>query len=133
MNIKLILTSLSISSCLLLAGCATPGQTRALGDGPTMAQSYHYAMGQSDDNSLSKLRAQVNQHTDNSSSDWQSNVNISAMFPTLPNPPIYIYVYPHLAGPNEVPIPGYVTKVPMYTHTYYAMPGEMGVNNASGN
>ena len=48
-------------------------------------------------------------------------------FPRLPNPTLVMYVFPHLTGPERVPIPGYATTFTLYRHNEYAMPGE---NNA---
>lgn len=49
---------------------------------------------------------------------------IEAIFPKLPNPTLIMYVYPHLAGPSQVPIPGYSTQFTLYEKTEYALPGE---------
>ena len=46
------------------------------------------------------------------------------LFPRLPNPDIGIYIYPHLATEQEVPIPGYATVIPLYQKVQYALPGE---------
>ena len=45
-------------------------------------------------------------------------------FQRLPNPDLVMYVYPHLAGTDPVPIPGYTTVFPLYQRVQYAMPGE---------
>lgn len=45
-------------------------------------------------------------------------------FPRLPNPTLVMYVFPHLAGAERVPIPGYATTFSMYRHSEYALPGE---------
>jgi conjugative transfer region lipoprotein (TIGR03751 family) len=49
---------------------------------------------------------------------------IKQLFPRLPNPDILIYVYPHLATAEQVPIPGYTTAMPLYERVHYAMPGD---------
>jgi len=49
---------------------------------------------------------------------------IRVLFPRLPNPDIAIYVYPHLATKNQVPVPGYATVIPLYERVQYALPGE---------
>lgn len=46
-------------------------------------------------------------------------------FPRLPNPTLVMYVYPHLAGAERVPVPGYATTFPMYRQVEYALPGEV--------
>lgn len=45
-------------------------------------------------------------------------------FQRLPNPDLVMYVYPHLAGTDPVPVPGYTTVFPLYQRIQYAMPGE---------
>ena len=46
-------------------------------------------------------------------------------FPRLPNPTLVMYVFPHLAGRERVPVPGYATTFPMYRQVEYALPGEV--------
>ena len=46
-------------------------------------------------------------------------------FPRLPNPTLVMYVFPHLAGDERVPVPGYATTFPMYRQVEYALPGEV--------
>src|SRR3546814_15906959 len=47
-------------------------------------------------------------------------------FQRLPNPDLVMYVYPHLAGTDPVPVPGYTTVFPLYQRVQYAIPGEIG-------
>ena len=49
---------------------------------------------------------------------------IYRQFQRLPNPDLTLYVFPHLAGTDPVPIPGYTTVFPLYQRVQYAMPGE---------
>ncbi len=51
------------------------------------------------------------------------------LFPRLINPDIVIYIYPHLATKNAVPVPGYATVIPLYNSVQYALPGEVADNN----
>lgn len=53
---------------------------------------------------------------------------IDNLFPKLPNPTLVMYVYPHLAGQHELPVPGYSTAFNMYAKEHYAMPGEVRGN-----
>jgi conjugative transfer region lipoprotein (TIGR03751 family) len=50
---------------------------------------------------------------------------LDAHFPRLPNPTLVLYVFPHLAGSERVPVPGYATTFPMYRQVEYALPGEV--------
>lgn len=49
---------------------------------------------------------------------------IYSQFKRLPNPDLVMYVFPHLAGSDPVPVPGYSTIFPFYQRVQYAMPGE---------
>lgn len=46
------------------------------------------------------------------------------LFPTLPNPVLVMYVHPHLAGEEGLPVPGYATAFTLYEKTQFALPGE---------
>lgn len=47
-----------------------------------------------------------------------------ALFRRLPNPDLEMYIFPHLAGSEGVPVPGYATVFPFYNRVQYALPGE---------
>ncbi|ECV4289262.1 TIGR03751 family conjugal transfer lipoprotein [Salmonella enterica] len=47
-----------------------------------------------------------------------------ALFRRLPNPDLELYIFPHLAGSESVPVPGYTTVFPFYNRVQYALPGE---------
>ena len=49
---------------------------------------------------------------------------IYSQFKRLPNPDLVMYVFPHLAGTDPVPVPGYSTVFPLYQRVQYALPGE---------
>lgn len=49
---------------------------------------------------------------------------INGQFHRLPNPDLTMYVFPHLAGTDPVPIPGYSTVFPLHQRVQYALPGE---------
>lgn len=49
---------------------------------------------------------------------------IYRQFQRLPNPDLVMYVFPHLAGSEQVPVPGYSTVFPLYRRVEYALPGE---------
>lgn len=53
-----------------------------------------------------------------------SHNEIRQQFHRLPNPDIVMYVFPHLAGTEQVPVPGYSTVFPLHSKVQYAMPGE---------
>lgn len=49
---------------------------------------------------------------------------VRIQFRRLPNPDLVMYVFPHLAGTDPIPVPGYTTLFPLYQRVQYAMPGE---------
>lgn len=53
-----------------------------------------------------------------------SQNEIYSQFKRLPNPDLVMYVFPHLAGSDPAPVPGYTTVFPFYQRVQYAMPGE---------
>ena len=53
---------------------------------------------------------------------------IYRQFERLPNPDLVMYVFPHLAGSEPTPVPGYTTVFPFYQRIQYAMPGERTEN-----
>lgn len=49
---------------------------------------------------------------------------IAHLYPTLPNPELFMYVFPHPVGESGAPIPGYYTRFTMYEKNHYTLPGE---------
>lgn len=49
---------------------------------------------------------------------------IKQLFPTLPNPELVMYVYPHVTDKGR-PVPGYSTAFRVYESDQYALPGEI--------
>lgn len=60
----------------------------------------------------------------NSAFTRTSQNEIYSQFKRLPNPDLVMYVFPHLAGSDPAPVPGYTTVFPLYQRVQYAMPGE---------
>lgn len=61
---------------------------------------------------------------DNAAYTRNAGNEIYSQFHRLPNPDLVMYVFPHLAGTDPVPVPGYTTVFPLYQRVQYAMPGE---------
>jgi conjugative transfer region lipoprotein (TIGR03751 family) len=53
-----------------------------------------------------------------------AQTEIYRQFHRLPNPDLVMYVFPHRAGTEAVPVPGYSTVFPLHQRVQYAMPGE---------
>lgn len=121
----------------LLSGCATSKDDMwDLDDAPTMQELWQQggSNGAGDDltqrgllDTRSELRRGL---TDGAMVDENINYTrtasneIYSQFSRLPNPDLVMYVFPHLAGADPVPIPGYSTVFTLYSRPQYAMPGE---------
>lgn len=58
--------------------------------------------------------------------DWSAAAaaGVERTFPRLANPDVLVYVYPHVATPLAVGVPGYLTALPLFERVEYALPGE---------
>ena len=68
--------------------------------------------------------AQARPLADNAGYSRTAQNEIYSQFKRLPNPDLVMYVFPHLAGSDPAPIPGYTTVFPLYQRVQYALPGE---------
>ena len=148
MQIRQTYTAIFLTS--VLAGCASNGKDEILPqDGPTMKQVYdHHFTGQplpdnSDqdekDNENEKDEAQITAKEtelrikrrpappDYDLVGYTRDVanEINQVFPSLRNPMLVIYIYPHLSGSERHPVPGYSSSFTLYEKTEYALPGEL--------
>ena len=67
---------------------------------------------------------ETNTPVDNAAYTRTAQNEITQLFHRLPNPDMVMYVFPHLAGTDPTPVPGYSTVFPFYERVHYAMPGE---------
>tara|TARA_Y100001001_G_C7943699_1_gene286552 strand:- start:233 stop:631 length:399 start_codon:yes stop_codon:yes gene_type:complete len=121
-----------ISLALSMTGCASSSKAMYNPNStPTMGQIYQSATNANNQNSLDAVRGVVASGDSNNRANYaglstvESKGNINQTFPLLPNPEITLYVYPHLAGSEEVPVPGYTTAFFMYNKQHFALPGEV--------
>jgi conjugative transfer region lipoprotein (TIGR03751 family) len=122
--------AIAITVWISLAGCAGSKDTVLPTDGATMQSIYtrHF----SDIGMRDTLEARKDLNGRNLSSGegdlagYTRNAynELILHFPRLPNPTLVMYVFPHLAGREQVPVPGYATTFPMYREVHYALPGE---------
>jgi conjugative transfer region lipoprotein (TIGR03751 family) len=114
-----------------LAGCAGSKDTILPADGPSMKTIYtkhFHDIGMNDTMSVrQELKARP---LDTGLADLAGYVRdayneLDTIFPRLPNPTLVMYVFPHLAGQERLPVPGYSTSFPMYRQVEYALPGEV--------
>ena len=109
-----------------ISGCTTCAHAVPNNE-PTMAEIYESAMQQSHCSTLEQVRQQVKRTSCDVmkvSTTPNNTKEISQLFPTLPNPQLMMYVYPHLSHLDEAPVPGYTTAFSLYEKNYYAVEGE---------
>ncbi len=112
-----------------VAGCAAPASQVLKTDGPLMEDLYRQGYDHSSPDAM-KYSAQQSMAYQNSlypqyevyTRDAANEIN--QLFPQHDNPTITIYVYPHLATKNNMPVPGYTTVMQLYTSNQYALPSE---------
>lgn len=126
---KLLKTLILISTFTGLAGCYTNKDKMFPHDNQTMKDIFYGSgvLGSQQDllDSRLLLRREIVTPHDQRDPYSRSAVNeIYSQFQRLPNPDLVMYVFPHLAGAEQAPIPGYSTLFPFYTKVQYAMPGE---------
>jgi len=126
-RLKLFIAPLLIST---LVGCAAGNKESILPQtGPKMIEVYEGQMKSS--LTTKQPRMLLPTRSIESGSDElkgytrTSETEINNQFPTLPNPKLSMYIFPHLAGPSNHPVPGYSTSFSLYEKTQYALPGEV--------
>lgn len=128
--------AVGLISALLLGGCATTKETVLPQDGQPMKQIYEEHFERIGEQGTDRARELLGRGPSSSEANLHGYVReaqseISGTFPRLPNPTLVMLVFPHLAGPESVPVPGYATSFPMYEHVEYALPGEASSTSAS--
>lgn len=126
----LIAVSINLTACSSLSGNVIPQK------GPSMEQIYD-SMGESsiqsknnnkaDKSHLTKVHQEASDASTAQALPLPGSVYTSAdksKFHKLPNPELQLYISPHVAGQDEVPIPGYFTAFDAYERNYYALPYE---------
>ena len=115
----------------VLAGCAGTKEAVLPQDGPSMKAIYDAhveALGAA--GSLAVRQALNGRPVGDGAMDLAgyartAHTELEIRFPRLPNPTLVMYVFPHLAGTERVPVPGYATTFPLYERVEYALPGEV--------
>ena len=122
-----------ISISWVLASCASTKDAVLPDDGPSMKAIYDAHFEGMNGASNDAARAAIGSRRSGDGSALEgyardSTNELDAHFPRLTNPTLVMYVFPHLAGPSRVPIPGYSTTFPMYERTEYALPAKVPVH-----
>ncbi|UOB57004.1 TIGR03751 family conjugal transfer lipoprotein [Burkholderia pyrrocinia] len=123
-------------SVALLAGCATTKEKLLPHNGNSMLDVWNQESGGSGAggqaarqlfDARQQLRRPLSESgaaIDGSAYTRTAQNEIYRQFHRLPNPDLVMYVFPHLAGTDPVPVPGYTTVFPLYQRVQYALPGE---------
>jgi len=133
-NPLILISALGLIS-LVLAGCASTKEAVLPQDGPSMKEIYEAHIHEMSARDPLSIRQELGDRpilTGESALHGYTRDaanEIDAIFPRLPNPTLVMYVFPHLAGEESVPVPGYATAFPMYERTEYALPGEVPVQS----
>ena len=131
MNTPSILISALGLTSLALAGCASTKDAVLPQDGPSMKAIYEGHVREMNARDPQVLRHELgNRSVLTGEAALQGYTReafneIDVLFPRLPNPTLVMYVFPHLAGETQAPVPGYATAFPMYEQVEYALPGEV--------
>jgi conjugative transfer region lipoprotein (TIGR03751 family) len=116
---------------LALGGCASTKDSVLPQDGPSMKAIYdaHFeGMGADDPLAVRRelgTRPLGDDDVDLAGYSRTAHTELETIFPRLPNPTLVMYVFPHLAGSERVPVPGYATTFTLYDRVEYALPGEV--------
>ena len=127
-NPLILISALGLIS---LAGCASTKEAVLPQDGPSMKDIYQGHIQEMNAQDPLLIRQELGNRPiltgDTALHGYTRDAanEIDAIFPRLPNPTLVMYVFPHLAGEESVPVPGYATAFPMYERTEYALPGEV--------
>ncbi len=127
-NPLILISALGLIS---LAGCASTKEAVLPQDGPSMKAIYEGHIQEMNAQDPLTIRQELGDRSILSGDSVLEGYTrdaaneIDAIFPRLPNPTLVMYVFPHLAGEESVPVPGYATAFPMYERTEYALPGEV--------
>ena len=121
---------------LVLAGCASTKETVLPQDGPSMKTIYEEHVVEMNARDPQVIRGELGNRPiltgDAALQGYTRDAfnEIDVLFPRLPNPTLVMYVFPHLAGDTQAPVPGYATAFPLYEQVEYALPGEIPAQSA---
>ncbi len=116
---------------LLLGGCAGTKDAVLPQDGPPMQVIYDAHQREMGAQDPTVVRGALGSRPTNTGEadihgyTREAFTELDITFPRLPNPTLVLYVFPHLAGPERTPVPGYATTFPLYERVEYALPGEL--------
>jgi len=124
-------TLASVSISLLLGGCASTKDAVLPQDGPPIQAIYDAHLHEMGAGDPTVVRGALGTRAIDSGEAGlhgytrEAFNELDVSFPRLPNPTLVLYVFPHLAGAERTPVPGYATTFPLYERVEYALPGEV--------
>jgi len=114
---------------LALAGCATHHGNVVPDTGPTMEQIYQTSQANDTAVSLTTLRQGLaDSHLTAASNIAMTRTDaneVNNLFPQFPNPLVTLYVFPHVVGEEQLPVPGYTIPFPLFKEAPFALPAEI--------
>lgn len=114
----------AIVAIAVLSGCAGSARERVFeSDGPDVESIWYGNAGR---DGLAALQVGVNPGGAFGAAAWTRDAEseLDALFPTLDNPRLNLYVFPHLSVDGH-PVPGYLTHFHLYEDSrIWALPGE---------
>ena len=116
------LISFNLSACSSISGNVVPKS------GPAMEKVYDSMGDQNVDNidNSNKLNSKQNiklfraKQFAVQNSEYKNYRTLERLH-KIPNPELRMYIYPHLAGRDQIPVPGYTTEFNVYERDYYAL------------
>jgi len=122
--LKMFLILLPI--CFNLIACTSISGDVIPPSGPTMEMVYD-GMGKASRNITQQDQQRIVKNF--RQSDFENRIKAKGVyglngFRKLPNPELKFYVYPHLAGNDQLPVPGYFTVLNVYEKDHYALMNE---------
>lgn len=120
-----IKTVLMIWISVAAVACAGPKKSMVKPDAKTMQQVYEEKFGDRDaGDNLHLQRPVADGIADLRGYTRDAAVELNALFPIVPNPTLIMFIYPHVTDAGRE-VPGYSSRLKMYQHEHYALPGEM--------
>ena len=124
---RIVIIAFILCSTSFLSACSMSGNVVPK-SGPTMEQVYD-SMPQKKYRTPRPVCSEVTQEIPRANVEEKAvtvaKVTSTSTFRKLPNPELTMYVFPHFAGNDAVPIPGYATVFNAYTQDHYALPNEI--------
>lgn len=113
----IIISTNFLTACSNMSGNVVPQ------NGPTMEQVYDGMTG--GQKTKTHAAAYPKRNISYLPRGTKESSSVDREFRKLPNPELKMYVFPHVAGKEEVPIPGYYTAFSAYEQDHYALQNEM--------